>query len=348
MIVNIGRTILGVIMKIKELGEFTFIDSINDNLIYDATSIEQGIGDDCAVYKASENTDQLITTDMMVEGIHFSEQTTSLYDVGYRLAAANISDIAAMGGIPKQLVLGLAIPKEYEVDGLYQFYAGMKALCRQEGVNVIGGDTVSTSGPLVVTATVIGEVEKGNAILRSGACAGDLVGVTNFLGSSKVGLDVLLEQREGYEFSKTVHQRPQPQVRLGRILQSLGATSMNDISDGLASELIEIATASKKDIIIDKEAIPLHEETYAYAKLKGVPSSDFALYGGEDFQLVFTIPADKKEQLEKYPELRLIGHVVEGTNTVWLLDANSSEASTRLAPQGYNHFTIDGSEKHGM
>ena len=169
-----------------------------------------------------------------------------------------------------------------------------------------------TEGPLVWTVTIIGEVPKGTAVMRSGAQVGDVVGITNYVGYAATGLGALSYNLEGYDMTKIGHQRPDPQIELGEQLRQLGVHSMNDISDGLGSELNEIASASNVSILVEESAIPLHEETYALAKHLQTKPVDYALYGGEDFQLVFTAPKSLVPKLENLAGITLIGEVVTG------------------------------------
>ena len=207
--------------------------------------------------------------DTMVEGVHFSFNYMAPYDVGYRLMTANLSDIAAMGGIPRQVVLSVAASGHIDTRILDEIYRGIKDQCQRYHVNLIGGDTVSIDGPMVWTITIIGEVPKGKAILRSGARPGDVVGVTNYIGYAATGLGSLSYNLDGYPMTRIGHQRPEPQIELGQSLRELGIHSMNDISDGLSSELNEIAKASHVSIVIDESLIPLHEETYKLAVISG-------------------------------------------------------------------------------
>lgn len=325
-------------MQIKDLGEFPFIKSIATDTIFAADSVKVGIGDDCAVYLAQEEMDQLITTDTMVEGIHFSLQFMRPYDIGYRLMAANISDIAAMGGMPKQVVISVAAPKETDVKDLQGIYMGIKDMCRKYEMNLVGGDTVETTGPLILTATVIGEVKKDGAILRSKARVGDYVGVTNTLGLSAVGLDVMSYEENGYIAAKSAFQRPKPQVRLGTLLRSQNVSAMNDISDGLASELNEIAKSSRVHIVIDKNAIPYHREVIEWGKKREIDPIEFALYGGEDFQLVFTVSEENKAKLDQHPLITFIGRVVDKEAGVSMIVAEDEEPIA-IETSGYQHFS---------
>ena len=323
-------------MELKTLGEFNFIHSIESDTIYDNKTVVQGIGDDCAIYKASEGYDQLISTDTMVEGVHFSFHYMAPYDVGYRLMTANLSDIAAMGGIPRQVVLSVSAPGHIDTLILDEIYRGIKDQCQRYHVNLIGGDTVSIDGPMVWTITIIGEVPKGKAILRSGARPGDVVGVTNYIGYAATGLGSLSYNLDGYPMTCIGHQRPEPQIELGQSLRELGIHSMNDISDGLSSELNEIAKASHVSIVIDEALIPLHEETYKLAAVLHTNPVDYAVLGGEDFQLVFTAPKELSHALEQLGSITLIGEVIEGRPMVQLV--TKDKEIRLLEAKGYNHF----------
>ncbi|MCI6407585.1 thiamine-phosphate kinase [Veillonella caviae] len=323
-------------MNVSDTGEFGFIDAIKLNTLSDETTVVKGIGDDCAVYRATPEYDQLITTDMMVRGIHFSEQTTAPFDVGYRLGTANISDIAAMGGIPRQAVVAVAMPVDTDLGYMSALFDGLKEVCHAYKVNLIGGDTVTTTGPLTLSVTLVGEVPKGEAVLRSGAQPGDLVVVSNTIGNSAAGLALLLAQIKGFNFCKRAHQRPEPQIKLGQWLRQQGATALNDISDGLSSELWDIAQVSQVAIIIDEARVPLHEETYKLAASLQTNPVDYALYGGEDFQLVFTAPKSLESSLQDLDGITIIGEVIEGTPSVQAITKDKTIRT--LDGKGYNHF----------
>lgn len=320
-----------------KLDEFALIDKLTQHSINDSTYVKVGVGDDCAVYDTPHDVDQLVSTDMMVEGIHFSESTTAPFDVGYRLGAANISDIAAMGGTPRHMVVSIAVPKGRYTPYVEEVYQGLHDICAEYSVNIIGGDTVSTEGPFVISATVFGDVPINQSVLRSGAQDGDAVFITNYLGLSYVGLHSLLEGSEDYPVSRSIHQRPIPHVECGIIARDLGATSMNDISDGLSSELNEIAKASQVIIYIDESALPIHPEVQAYCESHDM-SPYFPMWtGGEDFQLVGTIPAEKAEELPA-ETFTIIGYVKAGNAQV-LVDHDGQWM--RVEPKGYNHLSHD-------
>ena len=314
--------------------EFVLIDRLTQHSIYNPTYVKVGVGDDCAVYDTPCDVDQLVSTDMMVEGIHFSESTTAPFDVGYRLGAANISDIAAMGGTPRHMVVSIAVPKGRHTSYVEEVYQGLHDICAEYSVNIIGGDTVSTEGPFVISATVFGDVPTNQSVLRSGAQDGDAVFITNYLGLSYVGLHSLLEGSEDYPVSRSVHQRPIPHVECGIIARDLGATSMNDISDGLSSELNEIANASQVTIFIDESALPIHPEVQAYFESHQMSPYLPMWTGGEDFQLVGTIPAEMAEYLPT-ETFTIIGYVKAGAAQV-LVDHDGQWIT--VEPKGYNHL----------
>ena len=320
--------------NITSTDEFVLIDRLTQHSIYNPTYVKVGVGDDCAVYDTPCDVDQLVSTDMMVEGIHFSESTTAPFDVGYRLGAANISDIAAMGGTPRHMVVSIAVPKGRHTSYVEEVYQGLHDICAEYSVNIIGGDTVSTEGPFVISATVFGDVPTNQSVLRSGAQDGDAVFITNYLGLSYVGLHSLLEGSEDYPVSRSVHQRPIPHVECGIIARDLGVTSMNDISDGLSSELNEIANASEVTIFIDESALPIHPEVQAYCESHQMSPYLSMWTGGEDFQLVGTIPADKAEALPA-ETFTIIGYVKAGAAQV-LVDHDGQWIT--VEPKGYNHL----------
>ena len=323
--------------NITSTDEFALIDRLTQHSIYNSTYVKVGVGDDCAVYDTPRDVDQLVSTDMMVEGIHFSESTTSPFDVGYRLGAANISDIAAMGGTPRHMVVSIAVPKGRHTSYVEEVYQGLHDICAEYRVNIIGGDTVSTEGAFVISATVFGDVPTNQSVLRSGAQDGDAVFITNYLGLSYVGLHSLLEGSEDYPVSRSIHQRPIPHVECGIIARDIGATSMNDISDGLSSELNEIAKASQVTICIDESTLPIHPEVQAYCESHQMSPYLPMWTGGEDFQLVGTIPADKAEALPA-ETFTIIGYVKAGNAQV-VVDCDGQWV--RVEPKGYNHLSHD-------
>lgn len=331
-------------MELDQFGEFALIDRIKQDTINKPECVIVGIGDDAAVFKSTPGQFQLVTTDMLVEKVHFDLTTSSAWQLGYKAIGVNLSDIAAMGGIPRHVVVSIALPKKLSVDFVVNLYDGMKAICREFDVNIVGGDTVSSPHGLIINVTVMGEVEPSRLQRRSGARAGELIIVTGTLGDSGCGLDLLAKGNwEEYDFGPSLvakHLIPKPQVRIGSLLAGLGSTSMNDVSDGLASEVNEIAIASQVGMRIYEEQIPLSPEIKAAAFLFDKSPVQYALYGGEDYQLVFTIPPEGFKGLVQAnigTALTVVGEVVGKEQGIMLVHKEGH--ISKLEAKGYNHFS---------
>lgn len=328
-------------MKLSEIGEFGLIDLIKEETLADVSSVIAGIGDDAAVYIPGQRQLGLLTTDMLVENIHFDLRTTTPWQLGYKAVAVNLSDIAAMGGKPRHMTVSLGLPPAVEVEFIVALYNGMKELCREFGVNIVGGDTVSSPHGLVINVAVVGEVAPLDLVRRSGAGPGDAVVVTGTVGDSACGLDLLaITGWEEYSFSwplVTAHLTPRPQVAAGLNLAQWGATSANDISDGLASEANEIAKAGGVGVRLYADRLPLSRELGLAAGLLGKKTAlDYALYGGEDYQLLFTIPPARLADLPQDGVLFTVVGEITKEQEVVLVDGEGAAAP--LAANGYNHF----------
>jgi thiamine-monophosphate kinase len=340
-------------VKIREIGEFGLIDKLTGRLGPGDDSVVVGIGDDAAVTAYAPGAQIVTTTDMLVEGVHFRTDTIDDRSLGYKSLAVSISDIAAMGGVPRHAVISLAIPVEMDVERLEDLYAGVADICAEYGTTVVGGDITKTSGPFVISVTLLGEIEAGRALLRSGAQPGDLLFVTGTVGGSAAGLDYLEHGQTYMEASEVVesapdllqfHQRPRPQVAAGRLLlESSACTSLNDVSDGLASECNEIAKMSGVRLELDASKLPLHTSVRRYATLRGVDPVQWALFGGEDYQLVGTMKRTDAERTEALfakngLALTVIGTVAaveeQSVGVTLLYNGQAHE----LKPKGYNHF----------
>ena len=325
-------------MKINEIGEFGLIDILKQKTINNKDNIIKGIGDDAAVFSVENNLLQLATTDMLVEGIHFNREFITAWQLGYKAIAVNFSDIAAMGGTPTNILISLAIPSDIDVDFMVQLYDGMKYLTKKFKANIIGGDTVASLQGLVINVTVLGTVPLPLVKYRSGAKNGDLVVVTGDLGSSAAGLEILLNkyEQEQYEILVKKHLMPFPQLNYGEIIANY-ANSMNDISDGLASEANEISTASEVGIMLKENKMPVLKETKEVAKVFQKDVLDYVLFGGEDYQLVFTITPEKLTQLQgELIDLTIVGEVCSSFNGVKL--ERNDGTIIDIKSKGYNHF----------
>jgi thiamine-monophosphate kinase len=318
-----------------------------------SSQVVVGVGDDAAVVRLRPGMELVATCDAMVQGPHFTRQTMSPYDIGWKAMAANLSDLAAMAAEPRFALVTLGVNEEWAVDELVELYAGLYDLAERYDVQVVGGDTVSSPGGLCVSMTLLGEVAAGHAWLRSAAKAGDQVFVTGPLGGSAAGLHALLNPRLGEAWEQTgdagrlaailqMHQRPLPRVEAGRVLAALPfGGALNDVSDGLASEAWEIAEASQVAVWIEEAALPIAEPVRDFARFCQIAPEDWALYGGEDFQLLGTVPADAWPMLEQafrergLPVYRC-GEVQAGFG-VFLKRQDGS--AVPVAKLGYNHFT---------
>ncbi|MBP2655753.1 MAG: thiL [Firmicutes bacterium] len=327
-------------MKLNEVGEFGLIDLIKEGAVVDPASLVAGIGDDAAAYIPSPGKLELLTTDMLVEKVHFDLTTTSPWQLGYKAVAVNLSDIAAMGGRPRHIIVSLGLPADVAVEFVVNLYNGMKEICREFGVNIVGGDTVASPHGLVINVAVTGEVEPTAIVKRSGAKPGDVVVVTGTLGGSACGLELLSRRGwEDYDFAWPLvmaHLTPRPQVSIGQKLAALGATSADDISDGLASEANELAKASGVRVRLYAEKIPLAPELEQAAQMLGKRALDYALFGGEDYQLVFTIGPERFAGLpQDAGRFTAVGEVTEGEGATLAYQAGKA---VKLKPKGYNHF----------
>lgn len=338
--------------------------------------VVMGIGDDTAVVDPALAEDGvalpkrlLLAVDTMVETIHFKQSTMRDEDVGYKALAANISDIAAMGGVPLHALVSVSVPAAYTPERMRRLYDGLYECAERYGVAVVGGDTTSSPGQLVVAVTVTGTVEAGRELLRSGAQPGDAVFVTGAVGKSAAGLHALLAQEQragetlspagfsgsGEELLVQAHQRPNPSVRAGRLLQERASCrSLNDVSDGLASEAWEIAEASKLRIVLNEAQLPRSGSLAAYAAKVGVDPLEWMLYGGEDYVLLGTMDSLDADNMraafhEEGLPFFIIGETEAGEPGVVLASeershgdkrgpANRSRKRTELKKRGYNHF----------
>jgi len=317
------------------------------------------IGDDAAVVEFNHinkaNYELLYTVDTMVEQIHFNDQTMDHYSIGYKAMASNISDIAAMGGIPQHALIAVSIPQRYTTDHMNEMYRGIYDCANEFEVAIIGGDTTSSPQHLVITITLTGIVEAGKALKRSGARQHDIVFMTGVAGKSAAGL-AYLQSLYSVEIDKRLitplveaHQRPKPQPSMGRMLVENGQChALNDISDGLASELIEIAQASGINIVIDEDKIPIAESMSQLGVELAIHPLDWILYGGEDYILVGTMPRTAWEQIKGQCDatdiaLYEIGYTEQGDGAVYLQrwnDRLTALQRDKLEKRGYNHFKV--------
>lgn len=277
--------------------EFALIEELHRRFGKTGRGVVLGIGDDAALLRVSPKKDVVVTTDLLVEGIHFTFTTASHEDVGYKAAAANISDIAAMGGRPQHLFVSIAIPPTHRPSQIQELYRGIMAACRPHGIQLVGGDTSASPRDLFLNVTLAGSVGSGKALRRDGARPGDLVYVTGTLGDSLAGLELLtapssrVEKRQGVmNLLVSRHLRPEPRVDIGRVLSTRGlATAAIDISDGLSGDLVHLCRQSGVGAEIEVQALPVSAALETYARRRGADPADLARRGGEDYELLFTV-----------------------------------------------------------
>ena len=333
---------------IKDIGEFGFIERIAAKGLAREEGVVCGIGDDCAVLTLDARKVLLLTSDLMVEDVHFRLGATSSQDLGHKLLAVNLSDVAAMGGEPRDAVVSVAAPADLDVSHLDGIYDGLHECARRFGVNVVGGDTTRSPGPLVLNLALTGEAPDDCVCYRSGARPGDLVYVSGTLGDSAAGLALVLgeeveigqAEREGLLGR---HHRPEPRIELGKRLSASGAvTAMIDLSDGVASDLRHICERSRVAATVEAASVPLSPALQSFCRATGTDPMSMALSGGEDYELLFTVDPAGLDRLNRVgdeggvPPIRRIGEIGEGPAGVFLVGRDGRR--TRLAASGFDHF----------
>jgi thiamine-monophosphate kinase len=311
--------------ELGELGEFGLIDHLTREFKPKNTSTIKAVGDDAAVIDNS-NTMTLVSTDLLVEGIHFDLSYTPLKHLGYKAAIVNFSDIAAMNGTPRQLVVGLAVSNRFSVEALAELYDGIKLACDKYHVDLVGGDTTSSTSGLFISMTVMGDAAKEEITYRNGAKEGDLLCVSGSLGAAYMGLLLLEREKEVYkanpqmqpelEGNDYVLQRqlkPEARVDIIKLLNEnkIKPTSMIDISDGLASEILHICKQSETGCNLYEDKIPIDAETALLCEEFEIIPTVAALSGGEDYELLFTVVLNDYEKLKDLKEITVIGHITD-------------------------------------
>lgn len=319
-----GRT------EIAELGEFGLIDRLTAKFSKKNSSTIFGVGDDAAVIEASKDKAVVVSTDSMLEGIDFDLTYFPPKHLGYKAVTKGISDVVAMNAVPEQITLSLAISSKISVEFLDAFYEGVEFACKEAGVDLVGGDTSASVTGFVVNITAVGRAKKSDISYRSGAKEHDLICLTGDLGAAYMGLRLLERERrvllglgdavspqfEGYEYLLESYLKPRARYDMIESLRKEGIvpTSMIDITDGLASEVLQICKSSKCGARIYLERMPLAKQTTALAEEMNMDPVVAALNGGEDYELLFTIPLEKREQIIKLGCIDIIGHITaEGT-----------------------------------
>lgn len=358
--------------EISKLGEFGLIRHLTQDIKTKNAETGRGVGDDCAVLNYGGDKDILVTTDMLMEGIHFDLTYMPLKHLGYKSAMVNFSDIYAMGGMPKQITVSIALSKRFGIEELDEFYAGLRLACDAHNVDIVGGDTTTSMTGFAISITCIGEVEKGKAIYRNGAKETDLICVSGDLGAAYMGLQLLEREKtvyyqqlaeaqkmkgeaktramknletaqpdfQGKEYLLERQMRPEARRDIIERLQKAGVrpTAMIDISDGLSSELMHICSQSNSGCRIYEERIPLDYQTAVMAEELNLNVSTCALNGGEDYELLFTVPITDNEKMEQMKDVKVIGYITKPDLGMALITRDGNEFE--LKAQGWNPVEI--------
>lgn len=334
--------------EIATLGEFALIRHLTNNIVLKNESTIKGVGDDAAVLDYKEKQ-VLVTTDLLLEGVHFDLMYVPMRHLGYKAAVVNFSDIYAMNGRPKQLTVSIGISKRFCVEDLEEFYAGLQLACDVYGVDLVGGDTSASLTGLSVSITCIGEAAKGKVVYRSGAKETDLVCVSGDLGAAYMGLQLLEREKKvfngekdfapdfaGKEYLLERQLKPEARKDIIDLLEEAGVlpTAMMDISDGLSSELLHIAKDSNVGCSIYEERIPIDYQTAAMAEQFNMNLVTAALNGGEDYELLFTVPLTMHDKVSEMKGVKVIGHITKPELGNYLIGRDGGEVE--LKAQGWN------------
>lgn len=339
--------------EISTLGEFGLIRHLTESLKNENQSTCLGVGDDCAVLHYPQSR-VLVTSDMLMEGIHFDLTYTPLEHLGYKASMVNFSDVYAMNGTPRQLIVNIALGKRFSVEDVEALYAGMRRACARHGVDIVGGDTTSSVTGLALSLTCIGEAAEQDIVCRSGAKDTDLICVSGNLGAAYMGLQLLEREKKvfnsrpateaeaaqpdfsGREYLLERFLKPEARRDVIERLRAAGIrpTAMMDISDGLSSELLHICTQSHAGCRVYEERIPLDYQTAVTAEEFNMNVTTCALNGGEDYELLFTVPLTDHEKVAQVDDVRIIGHVTKPELGCLLIARDAQEF--QLKAQGWN------------
>jgi len=336
--------------ELGELGEFGLIRHLTDGIVLKNSTSLKGVGDDAAILNY-DGFDVLVSSDMLLEGVHFDLTYMPLKHLGYKAAVVNFSDIYAMNGKPQQLTVSLGCSNRFPVEALEQIYEGLALACANYEVDLVGGDTTSSKAGLVLSLTAIGKVEKGKAVLRSTAQKGDLLVVSGDLGGAYVGLQLLEREKSVYmenpgaqpdlEGNDYILERQlKPEARRDVVVyladQGIIPTSMIDVSDGLSSEIFHLCTQSNLGCKLYEDKIPIDPTTYNMAREFGLDPTVCALSGGEDYELLFTISQNDFEKLQGVLLVSVIGHMTDAAEGVVMIDKSGGQHDMKA--QGWKSF----------
>lgn len=337
--------------ELSEIGEFGLIDRLKEFLPAKSDKVIKSIGDDAAVIRTDENAFQFISTDLLMEGVHFDLAYTPLKHLGYKSVAVNVSDIAAMNGTASHIVVGIALSNRFSVEAIEELYTGMKLACDAYSIDLVGGDTTSSRSGLGISVTVVGAGREEEVAYRSGAQVNDLICVTGDLGAAFMGLQVLEREKQVYlanpemqpelvdkEYIVQRQLRPEARVDVIKSFKSLGLKphAMIDVSDGLASELLHICKESNVGAYIYEDKLPIDPMTFETAREFELDPLTIMLNGGEDYELLFTIAQSDYEKIRNHPDISVIGYIKSADEGVHIY--TKGDHLVPVTAQGWNHF----------
>ena len=334
--------------EIKDLGEFGLIDFLTGDIELVQKSSEYGVGDDAAVINP-EGKKVLVSTDLLMEGVHFDLAYVPLKHLGYKAAIVNFSDMAAMNALPTQITVSIGLSNRFSLEAIEEFYVGLKLACKAYNVDIVGGDTTSSKAGLAISITVLGLAEQEDIVYRNGAKEGDLICVSGDLGAAYAGLLILEREKsvftanpdmqpelDGADYVLERQLKPEARVDIVKILKdsSIKPNAMIDVSDGLASEIKHICKQSKLGANLYEDKLPIDQKTWDAARAFNMDPTMFALNGGEDYELLFTLPQSEFEKLKDIPEISIIGYTTDAGSGINLITKNN--VSTPIEAQGWD------------
>ncbi|KJS07014.1 MAG: thiamine-monophosphate kinase [Flavobacteriales bacterium BRH_c54] len=335
--------------EIENLGEFGLINHLTSQIKLKNPTSVKGVGDDAAVIAPSKNKQIVVTTDMLVEGIHFDLIYTPFKHLGYKAVTVNLSDVYAMNAVPTQITVSIAVSNKISIEALEELYEGMLLACEIYGVDLVGGDTTSSNSGLIISITAVGEAEKKEIVYRNGAKENDLICVSGDLGGAFMGLQLLEREKQifnenpsiqpdfsGYDYVLERQLKPEPRQDVIEMFKELGVqpTSMIDISDGLSSEIIHICTQSGVGCTIYEDKLPIDPLTVSTAEEMNLNPSVCALNGGEDYELLFTISLEDYEKIKEQKRVAIIGHITSDKGKYEFV--SNGDTVHELTAQGWN------------
>ncbi|MCU0416705.1 MAG: thiamine-phosphate kinase [Cytophagaceae bacterium] len=338
--------------ELSQIGEFGLINRLKEGFSHQNSNLlVKGIGDDAAVWDLGNGKYQLQSTDLLVEGVHFDLTYTPLKHLGYKAIAVNVSDIVAMNGKALFVVVGIAVSNRFSVEAIEEIYSGIQLACEKYNVLLVGGDTTTSRSGLILSVTVTGEVSSEKVTYRNTANVNDLICISGDVGAAYMGLQVLEREKQVYlahpdmqpeldmkEYIIKRQLRPEARIDMVQTLEQLGVqpTAMIDVSDGLASELFHICSQSSVGAYLYEERIPIHPQTVESINEFQLSPLTAMLNGGEDYEIVFTVPPSAHERIRNHPDISIIGYITPSSDGLKVETRGGSVAS--MQSQGWNHF----------